>query len=1082
MTSKILSGKNPRTGVSLLRRVCDNCFRTAGLLLLFVFLTATKGNATTTVSLSTPAPLAAASMCPGTVQQPLYSFTLIATGIFPNTTLTGISFNQIGTALTGDVVMYQLWSGSIGGTLVASSTTASFTGLSTVYSGVFGTTINYFITADIASNAVAGRTLLVDAMTTANFTTSSGFRTTFGTIAVGAAQTVLLAPAAITGADNICVAASATLGNAITGGTWTSGATSLATVDPSTGLVTGVSDGPLVITYQLATGCFTTRNEVINPLPNLYSVTGGGAYCAGGTGVHVGLSGSQTGVYYQLYTGVLPTGDPEGIGAPIDFGLQTVAGPYTVIATNNTTSCTRNMAGAATVYINPLPASYLVTGGGTYCAGDPGFHVGLSGSNTGINYRLYRDGIAIGSLTAGLGTALDFGVFTTPGNYTVKATNAATLCNNDMSGSAAINVNPLPNNYFVLGGGTFCAGDAGVHVRLSWSQTGVIYVLYNGTTTVGTPVAGTGFLLDLGLQTAPGTYTVEAINATTYCSRMMSGSATVIVNPVPSVQSVTGGGSYCAEGAGVHVGLAASQSGIMYMLYNGATLTGSPATGTGASVDFGLQTSPGTYTVVGVNSGTTCMNNMAGFATVRINPLPTVATMSGGGSYCAGGAGVHLGLATSETGVSYQLWNSGSPVGSPVAGTGASLDLGLQTIAGIYTTVATNTSTMCINNMAGSASVNINPLPAVYNVTGGGNYCTSFPVSSTISETEAGATSHHIGLDGSDVGMIYLLYNGTSTVGSPMAGTGSALDFGVQYASGTYTVLAMNSITLCTQVMAGTGVITINHTVTPSVTIIQTTGDVTCEGRTATFNTLVANAGMSPSCVWKVNGTVVGGSTVSYSYVPVNGDVVSFTLTSSALCALPATVTSSVTEVVIPPVVPAVDISVYPGTTIGLGQLVSFTAEVTAGGTVPQYQWFVNHTAILAATSPVFVSSSLQNNDTISCTVTRNDACAMSSSHSVVVTVINVGVQSVSAGGNITVMPNPCNGTFTISGALASAVTTEVALDIVNMTGQVVYRQTITAAGGKLNEQVKLNNLPAGMYMLNIRSASGNITMRVMIE
>jgi hypothetical protein len=39
----------------------------------------------------------------------------------------------------------------------------------------------------------------------------------------------------------------------------------------------------------------------VNPLPTIYSVTGGGEYCASGNGLPVGLNGSETGINYQLY-------------------------------------------------------------------------------------------------------------------------------------------------------------------------------------------------------------------------------------------------------------------------------------------------------------------------------------------------------------------------------------------------------------------------------------------------------------------------------------------------------------------------------------------------------------------------------------------------------------------------------------------------------------------------------------------------------------------------------------------------------------------------------------------------------------
>jgi hypothetical protein len=43
-----------------------------------------------------------------------------------------------------------------------------------------------------------------------------------------------------------------------------------------------------------------TGNAIICVAPTAYNVTGTGAYCAGGTGVTVGLANSETGVTYQL--------------------------------------------------------------------------------------------------------------------------------------------------------------------------------------------------------------------------------------------------------------------------------------------------------------------------------------------------------------------------------------------------------------------------------------------------------------------------------------------------------------------------------------------------------------------------------------------------------------------------------------------------------------------------------------------------------------------------------------------------------------------------------------------------------------
>src|SRR5262249_38863356 len=157
-------------------------------------------------------------------------------------------------------------------------------------------------------------------------------------------------------------------------------------------------------------------------------------------------------------------------GLALDFGLISVAGTYTVVATDAVTGCTNNMAGSATVVINPLPNVYTVTGGGAFCAGGLGVDVALSNSDIGINYQLFVGVTMVGSPLPGIGTLLDFGNQTTSGTYTVTATDATTGCTSNMASSATITVNPLPTAYTVTGGGTYCTGGTGVHVGLSNSD------------------------------------------------------------------------------------------------------------------------------------------------------------------------------------------------------------------------------------------------------------------------------------------------------------------------------------------------------------------------------------------------------------------------------------------------------------------------------------------------------------------------------------------------------------------------------------------------------------------------------------
>jgi hypothetical protein len=145
-----------------------------------------------------------------------------------------------------------------------------------------------------------------------------------------------------------------------------------------------------------------------------------------------------------IRSGVPLGGSIAGNGSAINFGVQTEAGLYTVLASNTSTGCTATMTGSATIVVNTLPIIYPVTGGGNYCTGGTGVAIGLGGSATGVNYSLYNGATAIGASVAGTNSPISFGVQTLTGTYTVFALNPTTGCSNNMSGSAAIGINSLP--------------------------------------------------------------------------------------------------------------------------------------------------------------------------------------------------------------------------------------------------------------------------------------------------------------------------------------------------------------------------------------------------------------------------------------------------------------------------------------------------------------------------------------------------------------------------------------------------------------------------------------------------------------
>ncbi|TAL00825.1 MAG: hypothetical protein EPO07_09205, partial [Verrucomicrobia bacterium] len=127
------------------------------------------------------------------------------------------------------------------------------------------------------------------------------------------------------------------------------------------------------------------------------------------------------------------------------------------------------------------PTAYGMSGGGTICAGDPGPSVGVTNSDSGVDYQLKRNGSNVGSPLAGsTGSALDFGAQATAGTYTVVGSNTVTTCTGTMLGNAVVVVNTSPaistdltNKTVFLGGTTsFSIGATGAGLTYQWRRDG----------------------------------------------------------------------------------------------------------------------------------------------------------------------------------------------------------------------------------------------------------------------------------------------------------------------------------------------------------------------------------------------------------------------------------------------------------------------------------------------------------------------------------------------------------------------------------------------------------------------------------
>lgn len=495
---------------------------------------------------------------------------------------------------------------------------------------------------------------------------------------------------------------------------------------------------------------------------------------------------------------------------------------------------------------------------------------------------------------------------------------------------------------------------------------------------------------------------------------------------------------------------------------------GTSIPGTGSGIDFGLQTSAGTYTVVATDGTTGCTATMTGSVTVIINPLPTAYSVVGGGSYCAGGSGVTVGLSNSTVGVNYTLY-AGVVNITTMPGTGGPVNFGLMTASGTYTVLATDATTTCSNYMSGSVTVTVTPVVTPF---------------VTIS------TTHDTVCSGTFTTFTAMPVNGGGTPSYQWTVNGSPAALGGVYSyvpsNGDVVGISMTSSAACAipATVTSSKTMTVNAVQTPSVSIAANPGNVVCQGSTVTFSATPTFGGSAPTYVWMKNGNPVG-TTSSYAYIPANHDVITAVLTSNYQCRTTATATSTpITMTVDAPVTPIVTITANPGTHITAGQQVTFTANVTNGGSSPSYQWFVNGVPMSGAISAIYISSSLMAEDSVTCQVTANGGCPGLVGTGSITVHISTGVTVMNTtGADIQLVPNPNKGTFTVKGSLGTNVDEEVSLELTNMLGQVIYTSKVMTHNGDINEKVQLSNTPAnGMYILNVRTTSENKVFHMVIE
>ena len=504
-------------------------------------------------------------------------------------------------------------------------------------------------------------------------------------------QTVQVASS--TGAIDVCAGSNTTFANITPNGSWSSANTAVATVNSSTGVVTGVSAGTTNIIYSVAnpnTWCAATTNLrpiTVKPTP----VINAGAdvtICAGNS---TNLAGTVQFTTSCAHSVVLN----DSYGDGWNNGTANVLVDGNIVLSN--IAITSFSAGPLAFSFNASVGSSIqvvltndgdypeeiywdvLDGAGNLLIDDyfP-FNSGSTWTGTGAGCPPLTPSW---SPAAGLSATNILNPVATPTattTYTLSSTAPNGCVGTDQ---VVVTVNALPANGPVLAPAALCAGASAV----------VSNSVPNGVWSTSTPTlislnAATGGITGIAAGTATVSYTTTGSNG---CTKVNS--ANITINPLPvAVVSSSNGAAICQ---GTSTVLSAS-SAASYLWNNGSTASS-------LNISNG-----GTYSVV-LTSAAGCVSTPSAPYTVTVNPLPTAnVAVSGPTVFCAGGS-----VTLTASGGNTYTWSNNT--------TSASLN---ATQSGTYTATVTSAQGCSVTTPAVNVTVNALPIANIV-ASGSLTYC-----------------------------------------------------------------------------------------------------------------------------------------------------------------------------------------------------------------------------------------------------------------------------------------------------------------------------------------------------------------------
>jgi len=718
------------------------------------------------------------------------------------------------------------------------------------------------------------------------------------------------------------------------------------------------------------------------------------------------------------YTGTVYTETPSA------------AGVWEYYAVLQNLPCVANYSNTISVTVNATPQIYNFSGAHAYCVGSGGTSDTLNGSQPGVNYQLFKNGVSYGAVVAGTGSALIWNNLTA-GTYMVVATySASPYCVADMNGSVIIvEFSPpvvVAGNDTIIGNGgevllnAEVTGGSGSYSYYWMPESLVVNPTSHITTTL--PLSNSTYFVVSVTDNLTACIDTDFVSVV-----VIGGQLSVSANILPSV--------VCLGDTAHLISIPSGGSGAYTYFW-----TSNPSGFTSNSMDtFDVPTVNTTYTIT-VEDG---VQQAFASVSVVVSPPPVAYTLSGGGAYCHGSNGLIVSLSGSQIGVDYQLLKNGTNYGAVVAGTGNAL-IWSNLTAGIYSVVATYaTAPYCSAGMNGNVDIVENPLPVVF---AGYDQIIFSGATANLNVTVTGGSGHY----SYQWTPAILVTNPTaqSTTTNPLVITQQ------------FIVFVYDSVTTCTQsdtvnIIQFCCGLSVNATAQPNTI---------CIGDTVHLNAIANGGSGSYTYTWT---SIPPGFTSN-----IQNPVVFPTGTNQYIVVVndgSQSATNAVNVVVNTPP----DVNLGADTTLCLSQNIILTGT---SGTGLTYIWIKLPDDTLAYTQSLYLDTAISGSGTATYILNVSDSCSNSDADTINITFDVCPFVFEQNALGISIFPNPAKDNVTID--WDKGLMSNPNIEIVDIYGRTIVNEMLTDK----SNNISLQGFSTGVYFIRITSGATIYTSKLLIE